>query len=126
MLRVNLNRLLSKLSYETDTLPLTVEYLAQQTGYHRNSITRLLKAPQENTTTGILDALLQVIFRQFRKVDLYKDSTDEALMELLLKEFITVTPETEGKGKSKRLEKKPARKAPATKARKQRKASSKS
>lgn len=94
MITVRLNRLLSKLSYETDTSPLSVEYLAQETGYHRNSISKILKSPTENTTTGLINALLQVMLKHFRKIDTYKDLSDDGLMDMLVKEFITVTPKT--------------------------------
>lgn len=110
MIRLNLNRILAKLAYETNSQPLSVESLADETGYHRNSITKVLKTPEENTTTGIIDALLQVVFRHFRKSSQHKEISDDDLMKMLLNEFVQVIPDKDQR------KKKPSRKATTKKA----------
>lgn len=90
MLQVNLKKLISKLAYEADAKAITVQYLADETGLHRNTITRLLDDPTANCHSEMLDTLLQVFYDEFKAVR-GKGVDENALADELLREFITVS-----------------------------------
>lgn len=90
MLQVNLKKLISKLAYEADAKAITVQYLADETGFHRNTITRLLEEPTANCHSEMLDGLLQLFFDEFKTVR-GKGVDENALADELLREFITVS-----------------------------------
>lgn len=93
MITLRLSKLLAKLSYESNQPQLTIEELAKATGYNRQSLTKILKAPAANVTTGIIDAILQVFFERFKKVDKFKELSDQKLMKMLVDEFVDVQPD---------------------------------
>lgn len=102
MLQVNLKKLISKLAYEADAKALTVQYLADETGIHRNTITRLLDEPEVNCHTDMLNKLLKLFFDEFKAIRGGRTVDENALANELLQEFITVVPiKTTKKSKSK-------------------------
>lgn len=102
MLQVNLKKLISKLAYEADEKALTVQYLADETEFHRNTITRLLDDPTANCHTDMLNKLLKLFLAEFKAVR-GKGVDEAALANELLREFITVSvPKPKPKRKSSR------------------------
>lgn len=105
MIVFRLPRLLAKLAYESNQKQLSVEDLARATGYNRQSFTKLIKAPSANVTSAVIDATLQTFFAHFKKLDRYKQLSDQDLLKLLADELIEFKPdkakkETKGRASS--------------------------
>jgi hypothetical protein len=95
MIRINLEKLLDKLSKHEDRR-IALKEVAEESGCDRNAISRIINHPDVIPSAAVIDKLAQYFFKKFKPYQSGRSHAigmDRFLMQRVMQDFITVYPD---------------------------------